>query len=298
MEEKRRHSSELVPFSYYKCLIPDYFVCVPLHWHGEFEINYVLEGRAEFLCGEDRFVSAEGDIIIIPPNMLHAIYTHDSYEQRYDTIVFSADMLGASENNRCAAECVRPLISGTLGVNVHITKEHHYYSEIKTTVENIFSCAKGNSPQLDMLLKSELLRLFWLLENSGDIYPESEKRLDFSENLRPAIEYINENFTENITVQQLADIVHLSKSYFMGRFRQAAGVGALEYVVQLRIKKACILLKDSRMTAAEIAFECGFRNLSNFNRQFRKAVDCTPIEYRKINRCERCSEVLGKSTNG
>ena len=156
--------------------------------------------------------------------------------------------------------------------------------EIKTTAENIFSCAKGNSCQLDMLLKSELLRLFWLLENNGDIYRKSDSNSDFIGAIRPAVEYINDNYCENITVQQLADIVHLSKSYFMSRFRQAAGVGAIEYITQLRIKKACArLLSDSNMNTADIAFECGFRNLSNFNRQFRKAVGCTPCEYKKIN---------------
>lgn len=284
LKEKRQHSSELVPFSYYKCLIPDFFSCVPLHWHGEFEINYILEGSAEFLCGEERFTSEKGDIIIIPPNMLHAIYTRENCVQRYDTIVFSADMLGASANDRCTAELIQPLVNNHSGINMHITVNHPYYNEIKTTAENIFSCAKGNSCQLDMLLKSELLRLFWLLENNGDIYRKSDSNSDFIGAIRPAVEYINDNYCENITVQQLADIVHLSKSYFMSRFRQAAGVGAIEYITQLRIKKACArLLNDSNMNTADIAFECGFRNLSNFNRQFRKAVGCTPCEYKKIN---------------
>jgi len=282
LEEKRRHSSELVPYSYYKCLIPDYFDCVPLHWHSEFEINYVLEGQAEFLCGDERFVTQTGDVVIIPPNRLHAIYTHGDFEQRYDTIVFSADMLGASVNDRCAVECIRPLVNGHFGIRIHITALHPYYDEIKTTVENIFSCAKGNTSQLDMLLKSEMLRLFWLLEDSGDIFYTDGNRIDSAELIRPAIEYINDNYCENITVQQLAAVVNLSKSYFMARFKQAAGVGAVEYITQLRIKKACRLLAESRMTAAEIAFECGFRNLSNFNRQFRKVAGCTPVEYRKI----------------
>ena len=281
LEEKRRHSSELVPFSYYKCMIPDYFDCVPLHWHGEFEINFVLSGSAEFICGEERFVSAEGDVIIIPPNMLHAIYCFGNSEQRYDTVVFSADMLGAAENNRCTAEIIRPLVHGSSGVNTHITKNHPYYDEIRVTVENIFSCAKGNTARLDMLMKSEMLRLFWLLDSGGDIFARSDGEPDFGGVIRPAVEYINENYCENITVQQLADIVHLSKSYFMECFRKVAGVGAIKYITQLRIKKACRLLSDSSMTAAEIAFECGFRNISNFNRQFRNAVGCTPVEYRK-----------------
>ena len=82
-------------------------------------------------------------------------------------------------------------------------------------------------------------------------------------------------------MEKLAEITHLSKSYFMDRFKQAAGVGAVEYLIQLRIKKACELLVNTEKTTAEIAFECGFRNLSNYNRQFKRIVGCTPNEYRR-----------------
>lgn len=283
-EEKRRHSSRLVPYSYYKCLITDFFTGVPMHWHSEIEINYILQGQAEFICGDERFISEQGDIILIPPNMLHSISPCGSSSQLYDTIVFSADMLGANDNDRCAAECIRPLVNGSAGVNVRITGSHSYYSELQTTAENIFSCAKGNTPHLDMLLKSELLRFFWLLENNGDIYPAEKNENSKSELIRPAVEYINENFRENITVEQLAETVHLSKSYFMSRFKAAAGVGAAEYINQVRINNACAVLADTDMTSAQTAFECGFRNLSNFNRQFRKIVGCTPNEYRRMNR--------------
>ncbi|MCM1489185.1 MAG: AraC family transcriptional regulator [Firmicutes bacterium] len=280
-EEKKRHSSKLIPFSYYKSLIPDYFANVPMHWHGEFEINYIISGRAEFICGSDRFISSKGDIIVIPPNMLHAIYPCENSRQLYDTVVFSAEMLGAAENSRCSAECIRPLTNGMCEINTHITAEHIYYDELKTSAENIFSCAKGSSPWLDMLMKSELLRFFWLLEESGDISEAHENTLNKSGIIRSAIEYINENFSENITVERLAEISHVSQSYFMRRFKQTVGAGAIEYLSQIRINKVCELLARTNKTAAEIALECGFRNLSNFNRQFKSIMGCTPKEYRK-----------------
>lgn len=282
-EEKKRHSSKLVPFSYYKCMIPDYFVNVPLHWHSEFEINYILSGCAKFICGDSQFVSAEGDIIIIPPNVLHSIYPHENSGQLYDTIVFNSELLGVSENNRCAAECVKPLANGASKITARITRDHVFYSELKIIVENIFSCAKGDTPHLDMLMKSELLHLIWLLEESGDIFRVIGNAESKIEAVRPAIEYMNRNFAENITVDRLAEMSHISKSYFMRRFREAAGIGAIDYLSQIRIKKICELLVQTDMNAAEIAYECGFRNLSNFNRQFRSIVGCTPKEYRKMN---------------
>ena len=93
-----------------------------------------------------------------------------------------------------------------------------------------------------------------------------------------------ENFRENITVEQLADLVHLSKSYFMGCFKKAVGVGAMEHLTQLRMNAACDALSSTDKMISDISFHCGYSNLSNFNRQFKKVVGCTPNEYRKQNK--------------
>ena len=53
---------------------PDQFAYAPMHWHSEFEINFVRTGSAEFTCGEQKFRSADGDIIVIPPNVMHSVY--------------------------------------------------------------------------------------------------------------------------------------------------------------------------------------------------------------------------------
>ena len=281
-EEKRRHSSALKPFSYYKCRIPEYFTQVPLHWHGEFELNYILEGCGELICGDERYITRTGDIIIIPPNILHAVFPHSNNSQRYDTVVFSATMLGNADNDRCAAECIRPLVNGSYSINFRITPKHQYYSELKTAVENILSCAKGDSPKLDMLMRSELMRLFWLMYEGGDIFSSEKRNNTHADLLRPVLQYITENFQDDLSIEQLADMVHISKSYFMALFKKSAGISAIEYINQLRIRSACEKLRGTEKTIAETAYECGFRNLSNFNKQFRRIAGCAPNEYRRM----------------
>lgn len=280
-EEKKRHSSRLIPFSCYRCRIPDYFSSVPLHWHGEFEMSIMHEGCMEFICGDAKFHAVGGDIVIVAPNILHAMYPKSGSVQRYDTLVFSPEMLGLSGSDRSAAECIRPLANGGFTA-LHITPEHSYYNELKITADNIVSCGIGNTPRLDMLMKSELLQLFWLLEDNGDIDVRAPTGTGKSEMIRAALEYITDNYSENITIEQLAETVHLSKSYFMSRFRQAAGVSAVEYITQIRIRAACSALLEGSKSVSEISFECGFRNLSNFNRQFRRLMGCTPNEYRRL----------------
>lgn len=276
-KENRIHSSGIKPFSYYKCVIPDYFYCVPMHWHSEFELNFIREGSAEFICGGEKFISSKGDIIITQPNVLHSIYPCDGTSQVYDTLVFSSEIFGGSESDRFISECIRPLIDGRMQLLTHITPNHHYYSELAMSAENIFSCAKGDTPQLDMLMRSELIKLFWLLETQAHINTYTGK---YDSVIRPALEYIAEHFSESITVAQLAQVVHLSESYFMNRFRNRVGLSAVEYISHFRIDTACRELIGTKKSVLEIAFDCGFRNISNFNRQFRKITGCSPTEYR------------------
>lgn len=279
--EQRRHSSTLVPYSYYPSLLPDYFTSVPLHWHEEFELNYILQGEGDFICGDERFSVQDGDIILLQPDMLHAVYTHQKKRLAYDTIVFHARMLGFSNHDRCTIEYIQPIVNGSCLVSPHITPRHPDYGQLRPVVEAIFSCAKGDYPHPDLLLKSELMRLFWLLETGDSLHRYQPSCHNRSDSLRPILEYMNDHFTEELTVEQLALRANLSKSYFMNCFKQTAGVSAMEYIIQLRISAACRMLLSPDITVAEAAFSCGFNNLSNFNRHFKRIVGCTPVKYKK-----------------
>ena len=92
--EKRRHSSYLVPYSYYESRIPDYFPFVPLHWHREWELSYVTDGEGIMRIGDREAEVHPGDILLIQPEVLHAIEADGCL--CYDTVVFSTEMLGSS----------------------------------------------------------------------------------------------------------------------------------------------------------------------------------------------------------
>ena len=104
--------------------------------------------------------------------------------------------------------------------------------------------------------------------------------------MRPALEYMAQKFREEITVEELAGLVHLSESHFMKCFRRTVGISAMEHLSRLRINAACEALCESSDRIADIAFACGYSNLSNFNRQFLKKAGCSPKEYRKRNRLD------------
>ena len=280
-KENRQHSTPLIPYSFYNVNIPESLNNVPMHWHSEFELNRILHGAGEFICGDDHFTAKEGDLLLIPPNMLHAAYPLENHELIYQVLVFHPAMVGANTNDRCTIECIRPIINGSVQISNAIGPDSQKYEEIKSSVDSIFSCVFGNLPQLDLLLKSELLRLFWLLDQTELSNSHDISSISYTEIIRPALEYMMENLQETISIDHLADVSHLSKSYFMNCFKKAVGMGAIEHLTHLRINAACDALSGTNKMISEIAFSCGYSNLSNFNRQFKQIMGCSPKEYRK-----------------
>lgn len=280
-EEKRQHSTTYLPYSCYECRIPYDFANVPMHWHGEFEINYILQGQGEFICENERFHAKKKDVLIILPNMLHAAYPVPDGDLIYQAFVFHPAMLGAGMGDRCEAMSIHPLLDGKIRITAVVPGEAEKGKEIRKAVEQIVSCTAGDVPHGDLLMKSELMRLFWLLMTDGDSDSREREGVDYCGAVRPALEFMAKNFRKNITVAELADITHLSKSYFMSCFKKLAGISAMGYLMQLRVNAACEALSDTGKRVSEIAFDCGYDNLSNFNRQFKKVTGYSPNEYRK-----------------
>ena len=283
MKEKIVHSTFWVPYSYYWNIISKNspYCSTPPHWHPEFEINYIVQGGLEFRSGTQAIIAAAGDILITQPNTLHSIYSlkNEQPDSRYHTLVFNPSLLCCTREERPYAALLGPIFNGNVTLASIITNAHPYYEEISTSMNNIVSCAKAGTPLLDLLMKSELLRLFYLIlqyEGSAVQLPISKAHMD----MQPVLDYVADHYSEPIRLQQLADIAYLSCSHFMTQFKQSIGVSAMTYVNQIRVQHVCKMLTETDLSILNIAGSCGFRNLSNFDQQFRKLVGCSPSQYR------------------
>ena len=94
--------------------------------------------------------------------------------------------------------------------------------------------------------------------------------------LGSALEFINEHFTENISLDQVSSMVFMSPNYFSSYFRKICGYKFSEYITIMRLKKARSLYISSDKSATEIALSCGFRNMSNFYRLYKKYLGALP----------------------
>lgn len=281
LEEQKSHSSILIPHSFYRGAIPEYYPEIGAHWHQEYEIIMILEGSCLITCGKQEFFVRQGDLMIFQPNMLHAVRQNGEEHAMFDIIVFHPRLLTGGMEDRAFLEMFQPMMSGKTKIKMPITKKHPYHEAICSMFRNACNCAVFDTGLHDLLLKSELLQLFWLLFESGSVYEEIQQEQDICERFAPVVRYIESHYTEELTVDELAAIAHLSRSYFMITFKKVMGMPVMEYVDEVRMKHVCRLLHHTDRSITEIAGQCGFRNLSNFNRRFLRAFGITPREYRK-----------------
>lgn len=231
------------------------------------------EGNGYIFTDKRKINVKAGDIGLFCPNTLHAI--EGDKRLIYDTIVFSLNMFG-SAGDRSFSEIIAPL-TNSIADMIYIDSANKYYDEIYASSKTIVKCAKDNNAKSDLLMKSELLRFMWLASESGSLLFDNSHIV--CTEIKRVIEYMNDNYAESITVDELAKIANLSKSWFMQKFKDSIGVGATEYLNKLRVKKVCEGLTSER-NISELAFECGFRDLSNFNRVFKSVIGLTPREYK------------------
>lgn len=279
-KELAQHTSLTSPFRYYPSALPDLNFFFPPHWHNEFELNYIRSGRAVFYYNGVQFIPEAGDIFIFQPNQTHSMTTLGNEKIYYDTLLFTSDSFGP-QGERGNQAIIGPLVSGDSLIRQPINRSCAGYEVIRQTVESMVSAAKLDTPSIDLLLKGDLLHLFYYLHNFGHItYRQNEKAAN-EERIRPVLSYISQHFAEDLTVDMLAQLIPLSKSYFMYCFKRITGTSVVSYITQIRIKNACEMLLSTGKQVVRIAMECGFDNLSNFNRQFKKNVGCSPLKYRK-----------------
>lgn len=269
------------PFSYDKISIPSSVPYIEPHFHSEFEIDYLISGQLVFNIGNQEILAKEGDIFVIHPNEIHSIYPNNPQDAPafYHTFLFVPNLLAGSISERCLISLF-PITRGEKKVLSPITKEHPYYSEIQTSIENIIVGLKENTALHDIMIKSELLRIFYfLLQYDNEVQTTSSKVIPSE--IYTVLKYIAENYTEKVSTQELSKMTYLSHSRFLAVFKQTVGTSPTHYLNFLRIKKACRMLVEAPTeTVINIATACGFNNISNFNVQFKNLVKMSPIEYR------------------
>lgn len=256
----------------------------PWHYHPEYEIVLVTESRGKRFIG-DRISDFEpGDLAFIGPNLPHLYrnepeyYADDSALRAKSIVVhfleksFGNDLLGLPET-----ESVRRLLDRSAR-GLHVTGATN--AAVGRLLHEMVDL-KGFPRLLKLLEALSLLAESseWEYISSPGLTGHNERD---SDRLNRVFEFVMQEFHREIRIAEVADMVHMSETAFSRYFRQRTRKTFSEFLGEIRLGHASKLLLEDKLSVAEICYESGFNNLSNFNRQFRAFYRTSPLGFKKM----------------
>ena len=253
------------------------------HHHTEIEICYVKSGSGIFLVDGTRYSIDPGKVFVFFSNQPHWIEKIDSTEPPcFLDLKFEPRMVWSPGMNFFDDSFLRQLLSE--GCQNCFEQSDEAVDIIRSNMEEMFAECQKTDPGAEIIIKANLYKILVTLLRSreSEIRPTpSYRNIQNLENMDKVIQYINTNISKKLSLEELADISCFSRTYFSVLFKELNGVSPWDYINIKRVELAKSMLRNSSQTVLYISSECGFSNLSNFNRIFKKVTGTTPTEFRK-----------------
>jgi AraC-like DNA-binding protein len=247
------------------------------HWHpSDFELNFLLNGQQYFCRRQESFLLREDDVILINPNDGHA-----SYGQVNNTIAlvlhFSSDALrGLVPKGK--------LLSFSACHSDSNTRYNKPYIRLREYASSLILALADGGPYAQYTARACIEMLIATLCNCFEpeiisTTPETDEKTQRV--MSCIISYLEEHFSEKISLEDIAVLTNYNRTYISTLFRKYVGVGFYDYLMRLRLQHAIKDLVMTDMPLTDIALSNGFADLKTFNQRFRELLDCLPSEYRK-----------------
>lgn len=253
------------------------------HWHSYFEITYVKKGRGNYFVNGQEYTMDEGDIIIFNNVEPHG-WKLLAEDMHLVVMVFSPEFV-AEKLSVFDSEYLKPFVERGSNFKNRIGKEEPVSHEIRKSIREIYQEWEERKEGYPLMIKANVLRILTMLirayqdeDKSGEMLNEKKNAM---KRLERAFAYIDAHYCDKITLDEVAASAYMSSNYFSSYFRKVANISFSDYVTRLRIMHARELLRDTDKSVMEIAMECGFNNISNFYRLYKKHVGKPPREDKK-----------------
>jgi len=248
----------------------------PVHYHPEYELNMVLFSNGKRIIGDSILDYNELDLVLIGPNTPHAWTGNDSNDAQVVTVQFHSDFISEKMLERKLMYPIRELLEKA---NRGVLFSKDTASNIKERIMKLSETQDFDSflDFFSILYDLSVSRNQKVLATPtyiGRFITSKSRRIERINN------YIQQNLNQNIRIKEAADMVNMSETAFSHFFKKHTQRSFSDYITDLRIGNAARQLIETEKTISEICYDCGFNNISNFNRIFKKKLGVTPSEFR------------------
>lgn len=254
---------------------------VPWHWHEELEVLTVEAGTVRVRVSGGEYILRQGEGIFINTGVLHGVWAQDPGECRLHSIVFHHRLVGGSVDSILWQKYLEPLLQDSCRPCVPFCAAP-WEREAILAIENAWLACVQEAEGYEFASREQLSRLIFLLSCHTPAAQKrpSAKRQREAERMKTMLQFIQDHLTEELTLPQIAASASISPNEALRCFRSVAGSSPIQYVRLLRLQKAAGLLTSTDLPISDIAFQCGFQEMSYFAKLFRQWQSCTPSAYR------------------
>lgn len=243
---------------------------IPAHWHRSIELSLVEEGREIlFINGEEQII--HNDFTLINSGTVHEIRKYKEELPTVILVIIAYDYLTKIMDN----------------VEDHVFNIHKSESakiKLRVIFHHLVELHQSKDPYAFLLIQNSINEIMYILlseclePSQSKVYMSSQKHQKIT---REMITYINEHYSEDLSLDQIADHFAMSKEYFSRIFHQRMGLTFRSYLKQIRLHQAFQELNASDKTIKELSMYHGFPNVKSFIDAFKSTYQMTPQQYRK-----------------
>jgi AraC-like DNA-binding protein len=255
-----------------------------MHWHDHLEIAVVLEGRGAFLFGRRALEAEAGDIFFIDNSQPHVALANPGTQLRLLLVLFRPELIAGPGCRELDMGYLAPFRGDERVASPRIGAGSALAAEVLPVLCELRQTWERHDPAERHLADATLRRALALVNRhrgAGSMAAAARAAADRREQIRPVLAYVDLHCRESITLDDVAEVVHVSPSRVRHVFKDVTGVSFKEYVTQVRVAEAKRLLLGTDLSVAEIARAVSYTNLNQFYKVFYRSCAMSPGEYRR-----------------
>lgn len=299
MYELQKHGTKDFPFQVY---FNDYsrFRGQLEDWHCHSEMEFTVALKGEFECGlnEYRYRIQPGEGVFVNAGVLHMYRVLGRYEESASiSIVFLPQFLSGGTDNLIFHKFVEPAVqdAGMRGTPLHYGSR--WQEEVLECLREIYELSRKDGWMTEMQIRDQMSRAWEILIDNRRRKKETEPSVPCDmvreERTKQILRFIKTHYQEDITIEDMAAQVHISRTECFRCFQKITGKSPKSYLNSYRIRQAMALLETTDDSVTDICFSCGFNHMSYFVKRFRESTGMSPGRYReRIRRMEKTEEYI------